>query len=93
MLLTLLHLLDERLGLFLVGERQPRRAVLELESMEESAVLVVREVIVDFLVPNHTLSSGLPGPEPMSATIIINLHEFLETHRDIDHFQPKGASD
>jgi hypothetical protein len=41
MLLTLLHLLHKRLGLFLVGERQARRAVLELESMEESAVLVV----------------------------------------------------
>jgi hypothetical protein len=59
MLFTLLHLLNERLGLFLVGERQTRGAVLELESMEESAVLVVREIIIDFLVPNHTLSSGL----------------------------------
>jgi hypothetical protein len=59
MLLTLLHLLNERLGLFLVGERQTRRAVLELESMEERAVLVVREIIVDFLVPNHSLSSWL----------------------------------
>jgi hypothetical protein len=59
MFLTLLHLLDERLGLFLVGERQARRAVLEFKGMEECAVLVVREVIVDLLVPNHALSSGL----------------------------------
>lgn len=59
MLLTLLYLFNERLGLFLVGEGQTRRAFLELESMEESAVLVVREIIVDFLVPDHTLSSWL----------------------------------
>lgn len=52
-LLPVVHLLLECLGLLFVGEREPRHAILELEGVEEDAVLVVSKCVVDFLVPEH----------------------------------------
>ena len=51
-LFPLINLLFELLRLFLVDEREPRQAFLELERMEERSVLVVIEWIVDLLVPD-----------------------------------------
>ena len=51
-LLAVVDLLLERLGLLLVGEGEGGQAVLELEGVEEDAVLVVGEVVVDLLVPD-----------------------------------------
>lgn len=58
MLLTLLHLFNECLGLLLVGEGQTGGAVFKFESVEECTVLVIVEVVENFLVPNHALSMG-----------------------------------
>lgn len=60
-LFTVVHLLLELLGLLLVGKRQPRKAVLKLESVEEDTVLVVVPRVVNFLIPDHTAVSGLDG--------------------------------
>jgi hypothetical protein len=51
-LLAVVHLLLERLGLLLVGEGQPCLAFFQLERVEEDAILVVRERVVDLLVPD-----------------------------------------
>jgi hypothetical protein len=59
MFLALLHLLDEGLGLLLINKGQAGRAVFELESMEESSVLIVSKVVIDFLVPDHASASRL----------------------------------
>lgn len=59
MLLSLLHLLDKRLGLLFVREGESGGAIFELECVEEGAVLVVREIVIDLLVPDHALSRGL----------------------------------
>jgi hypothetical protein len=59
MFLPLMHLLDEGLCLFLISERQTGGAVFELERVEERAVLIVCEIIVDFLVPDDTSPSRL----------------------------------
>lgn len=58
-LLALVHLLDEGLGLLLVGEGQAGGALLELEGVEEGAVLVVGEALVDLLVPDDASSGRL----------------------------------
>ena len=58
-LLAVVHLLLERLRFFLVAERQPRQTFLELKGVEEDAVLVVREGVVDLLVPYHTAAGRL----------------------------------
>ena len=50
-LLALVHLLLERLSFLLVGEREAGQTLLELKRVEEGAVLVVGEGVVDFLVP------------------------------------------
>lgn len=63
MLLALLHLLDECLGLLLIGEGQTGGTVLELKCMEKSTVLVVGKMVVDLLVPDHALSSGLQASQ------------------------------
>jgi hypothetical protein len=52
-LLPLVHLLLEGARLLLVDKRQAGHALLELEGMEEGAVLVVLERVVDLLVPDH----------------------------------------
>lgn len=51
-LLAIVDLLLERLGLLLVGEGEACLAVLELEGVEEDAILVVCEGVVDLLVPD-----------------------------------------
>lgn len=57
-LLPLIHLLLELLRLLLVGERQAGETLLELESVEECAVLVVLEGIVDLLIPYDAAIQG-----------------------------------
>jgi hypothetical protein len=52
-LLAVIHLLLERLGLFLVAERQASKAVLQLKGVEEDTILVVGEGVIDLLVPYH----------------------------------------
>lgn len=52
-LLALVHLLAKLLRLLLVRETKSKQTVLPLESVEESAVLIIREGIVDLLVPEH----------------------------------------
>lgn len=58
-LLPLLELLDEGFSLLLIGEGEPSGAVLEFERVEERPVLIVVEIVVDFLVPDHTFPSRL----------------------------------
>ena len=57
-LLPLVHLLPELLGLLLIREAQPEHALLALEGVEEGAVLVVLEGVVDLLVPQHPAVGG-----------------------------------
>lgn len=57
--LAVMHLSDEGLRLLVVGERKTGGAFLELERVKKGSVLVVGEIVVDLLIPNHTLSSGL----------------------------------
>lgn len=45
------QLLVELCGILFVGERQASLALVELKGMEERAVAVVLESLVDFLVP------------------------------------------
>lgn len=58
-LLSFVHLFLELLGLFLVHERQPSQALLELEGVEKGAVLVILPCVEDLLVPYHSLVCGL----------------------------------
>lgn len=58
-LLPFVHLLDESFRFLLVGERETSGAVFEFEGMEKGSILVIGEVVVEFLVPNHTSSGGL----------------------------------
>ena len=53
-LLSIVHLLLELLRLLLVHERQANQAVLDLEGMEESSVLIVIPILKYFLIPYHT---------------------------------------
>ena len=58
-LLSLLKLFDKGFGLLLVSKGEPSGAVFKFEGVEERPVLIVVEIIVDFLVPNHTFPSRL----------------------------------
>ena len=58
-LFAVVELLLECLGFLLVGKRQAGQTVLELKGVEEDAVLVVREGVVDLLVPYDTATLGL----------------------------------
>lgn len=51
-LLPLIHLLLELLGLLLVDEGEAGETFFQLEGVEEGAVLIVGEGVVDFLVPD-----------------------------------------
>lgn len=57
-LFPIVHLLQELLGLLLVYERQAGQTLLELEGVEEDAVLVVAPGVEDLLVPDHSSVSG-----------------------------------
>jgi len=57
-LLPLINLLLELLCLFLIRKAETRETVLELESVEERAILVVGECVVDFLIPQNTTVGG-----------------------------------
>jgi len=57
-LLPFIHLLLELLGLLLIHEAQGSHALLQLKRVEECAILVVLESIVDLLVPYYTAISG-----------------------------------
>jgi hypothetical protein len=59
-LLSVVHLLLERLRLLLIGKRKRSLTVLELEGMEEHAILVVAEGVVYLLVPNDAAAGWLP---------------------------------
>lgn len=58
-LFAFVHFLLELLRLLLVGEGQAGETLLEFEGVEESAVLIVREGVVDLLVPNDAAVQGL----------------------------------
>lgn len=60
-LLAFVHLLLELLGFLLICKRQAGETVLKLECVEEGAVLVVLEGVVDFLVPDDAAIRGLRG--------------------------------
>lgn len=66
-LLAVVHLLLERLGLLLVGKGQSGLAFLQLKRVEEDAVLVVREAIVDLLVPDDAAVGRLRASESVQA--------------------------
>lgn len=59
-LLPFVHLLHERLCFLLVNKGQPGQTfwMFQLEGVEEGAILVVLECVVDFLIPYHTSISG-----------------------------------
>lgn len=57
-LFPLVHFLLELSGFFFVDKRQTGHTLFEFERMEESAVLVVLEGVIDFLVPNDTPVGG-----------------------------------
>lgn len=59
--------------------------------MEERAVLIVCEVIVDFLVPNHALPSRLQQPPQRQPSLFLS-PAVPSTYRHIDHFQPESPS-
>lgn len=57
-LLPLINLLLELLCLFLIRKAETRKTVLELESVEERAILVVGECVVNLLIPQNTTIRG-----------------------------------
>ena len=59
-LFAVVELLLEGPSLLLVGKRQAGEAVLELKRVEEDAILVVGEGVVDFLVPDDAAGVRLP---------------------------------
>ena len=59
-LFTVVELLLERPGFLLVGKRQTSQTILEFKGMEEYTVLVVREGVVDLLIPYYTSGLRLP---------------------------------
>ena len=59
-LLAIVELLLKCPGLLLIGKGQAGQTVLELKGVEEDAVLVVGEGVVDLLVPNDASGLGLP---------------------------------
>lgn len=59
-LFAVVELLLECAGFLLVGKRQTSQTVLEFKCVEEYAVLVVREGVVDLLVPNDASGLRLP---------------------------------
>lgn len=58
MLLACGHTLVEMGSIVGVLEKKPHQAVLNLKRVEELAVLVVLEVDVELLVPEHTAAAG-----------------------------------
>lgn len=58
MFLALMHLLDKGLGFLLVDKGQAGGTGFELECMKEGSVLVVSEVVIDLLIPDHAPASG-----------------------------------
>lgn len=84
--LAFIHLLLELLRFLFIRERQAGQAILELKGMEEGAVLVVLECVVDFLVPYDAaigwLCDLLVVPEDGGQYI-------CKTYRDVDQFDPK----
>jgi hypothetical protein len=85
-LLAVVHLLLERLGLLLVGEGEPREAVLKLKGMEEDAVLVVGEGVVDLLVPDDAATGRL---------LLISVSCVQRpacTYRNVHQLDPEGVA-
>ena len=96
MLLPLVYLLDEGLGLFLVGKGQTGGTLLEFEGVEEGAVLVVGEIVIDFLVPDYASFGGLSSGISLAKLYGVPRGCVLRarvTYRHIHQFQPKGAAD
>lgn len=58
-LLPFMYLLDECFGFLFVGEGKTSGTFFEFKGVKEGPILIIREVIVDFLVPNHTLCGRL----------------------------------
>ena len=57
-LLSIIHLLFECLCFLLIYKAKPGKAVFEFEGMKKDAILVVREGVVDFLVPDDAAVRG-----------------------------------
>jgi hypothetical protein len=86
-LLAVLELLLEGPGLLLVGKRQASQAVLELEGVEEDAVLVVGKGVIDLLVPDDAAGLGLPV-----SVWGMWVGRAGAAYRNVDHLQPEGVA-
>lgn len=58
--------------------------------MEKGSVLVVSEVVIDLLIPDHAPASGLHGTTHVSTSMSIS--SMRTTYRDVNNFEPKGPS-
>ena len=58
-LLPIVHLLPELFGFLVVGEGETGEAAFELEGVEEDAVLVIGEGVVDLLIPYYASTGRL----------------------------------
>ena len=59
MFLALMHLLDKSLGLLFVDKGQAGGTGFEFECVKEGPILVVSEVVINLLIPDHAPASGL----------------------------------
>lgn len=97
-LFPLIHLLLELFCLLLINERQASSTVLELERMEKGPILVVRERVVDFLIPQDAAIGRLQivslqnNPENRSGLRHKGHYEepSRQTYRYVDHLDPEG---
>lgn len=74
-LFTVVHLLLERLRLLLVRKRESSQAFFQLESVEEDAILVVREGVVYLLVPDDATVGRLHNVSMSYTTSLRTLTE------------------
>lgn len=58
-LLSVVHLLLEGFGFLFIDKTKASQAIFEFEGMEENSILVIRESVVDLLVPEYTAVGGL----------------------------------
>lgn len=90
MFLALMHLFNKGLGFLLVDKGQAGGTGFELECMKEGSVLVVSEVVIDLLIPDHAPTSGLHNA--LSALWLLSPTPVWIAYRDIDYFKPESPS-
>lgn len=82
-LLPLLYFLDECLCFLLVGEGETSGTVFKLKCVKKGSILVISEVVVDFLIPDYTSSSrrDINDLQPACSTdkVIANYRRALDT--------------